>query len=172
MKTPPLPRDMIDAMAGAYERMLERAVENSKTAADKTNALWHDAIDKAHERAVELNEISREEAERIAAYLKRDVEDAAFYLHETGADLKRWLGFEKEVFSDHLLHLFAQAADQTTLALQELARRASAEYQTNDVVAPGVFVCNTCQHEVHIKGAASLPPCPHCMGTKFRRRQD
>jgi hypothetical protein len=161
---------MIDAMAGAYERMLERAMENSKFAADRTNVLFHEAIDKAHERAIELNEISREEADRIAAFLKRDVEDAAFYLHETGDDLKRWLGFEKEVFSDHLLHLFAQAADQTTLALQELAKRAGTHYVTNDIVAPGILVCTTCHHEVHLKSATSLPPCPACMGTHFKRK--
>ncbi len=161
------PHDMVDAIGVAYERMLERAIDNSHKISDRTGHFMHDAVDRAHERAVELNELTKEESERIAEYLKRDVEDAARYLQDTGDDLKTWLGFEREVFSDHLLSLFAQAADQTTLALQALSNKARSNYETDDIVAPGIFVCSECGHRTQIKKAGVLPPCSQCMGTIF-----
>ncbi|OOY35425.1 zinc ribbon-containing protein [Solemya velum gill symbiont] len=163
------PHDMVDAIGVAYERMLERAIENSHKISDRSGHFMHDAVDKAHERAVELNELTKDESERVAEYLKRDVEDAARYLQDTGDDLKHWLGFEREVFSDHILSLFAQAADQTTLALKELSNKARSNYETDDVVAPGIFVCSECGHRTQIKKAGVLPPCSECMGTIFTR---
>ena len=163
------PHDMVDAIGVAYEKMLERAIENSHKVSDRTGHFMHDAVDKAHERAVELNELSKDESARVAEYLKRDVEDAARYLQDTGDDLKNWLGFEREVFSDHMLSLFAQAADQTTLALQALSDKARSNYATDDIVAPGIFVCTECGHRTQIKKAGVLPPCSVCMGTIFTR---
>lgn len=169
MKDLPPPHDVVDAIGNAYERMLERAVDNSKKMSERTGKLMHDAIDKAHDRAVELDELSAEQSKRIASYLKRDVEDAAQYLQETGQDLKNWLGFEREIFNDQMLSLFAQAADQTTLTLQQFAESARGNYETGDIVAPGNFVCNTCGHKFHLKKAGTLPPCPGCMETVFTR---
>ena len=169
MKDLPPPHDMVDAIGNAYERMLERAIENSKKMTERTGNFMHDAVDKAHDRAVELNELSKDESSRVAEYLKRDVVDAARYLQDTGDDLKKWLGFEREVFSDSMLNLFAQAADQTTLALKDFSESARANYETDDIAAPGIFRCDNCGHELHMKKAGTIPPCPECMGTVFTR---
>ena len=82
--TEPRDRDPLDRMVEAYETMLERVGDGMDTAAHRTVPALRHALERARETAVELGELTREEAERIASYLERDVRDAAHYLADTG----------------------------------------------------------------------------------------
>ena len=80
----PQDHDPIDALGEAYEKMFERAAEHFHNAEEKTGPLLHKLIDEAREKAVELRELSKEDADKLSVYLKRDLDDAADYLSETG----------------------------------------------------------------------------------------
>ena len=69
--------DPVDRLVGAYERMLERVNGALKHAEKTTVPTLRHALEQAREKAVELEEITREEAERVADYLERDMHDAA-----------------------------------------------------------------------------------------------
>ena len=45
MKDLPPPHDMVDAIGNAYERMLERAIENTKKISDRTGAFMSEGSD-------------------------------------------------------------------------------------------------------------------------------
>lgn len=167
------PRDLVEAMGEAYELMLERTAEGiahlKKMEKDVEPEVAH-VIAEAKEKAVELGELSREEADRIAEYLDRDLKAAGTWLADTGEEFKDWLGMETALISDRLLDMFIRAADQTSLELQQLRERAAAaEYKTGEIAGIGTLVCSGCGEHLHFKKAGHIPPCPKCNGTRFQR---
>jgi len=167
----PLHHDPLDALGEAYEKMFERAARNLHKAEEKSGDLLHKLIDEAKNKAVELEELSREDAEKLSAYLKRDLSDAANYLSETGRELEDWLGFEATLVESGIFDFLLKAADKTTLALlkmKEDAQQASA-YRTGEITGAGTLVCDQCGENLHFRRAGKIPPCPKCHKTAFHR---
>jgi hypothetical protein len=167
----PLKHDPVDMVGEAYERMLERAMEDFHKAGEKTGPALHGLIDAAKDKAVELEELSREEAEKIAGYLKRDLIDAAEFLTDTGDELRDWMGFESRLIESQILNLFMRAADKTTvelLGLKERAREAST-YHAGEVTGPGTLICDACGSRQQFHKPRRISPCPNCHATDFHR---
>ena len=85
-----------------YNRMLERVKEFITGADAGLSAKLNHAVEAAKEKASELGELSREESEQIADYLKRDIHDAAEYLSDEGTEMGDWLRFDVELVEDRL----------------------------------------------------------------------
>ncbi|HFD79178.1 MAG TPA: hypothetical protein ENK05_02135 [Gammaproteobacteria bacterium] len=164
-------RDPIEALGEAYELMLERAMEGFRKLTGKSGPALHEEIDKARDTAVERGELSQEDADKVAGYLKRDLGHAARYRSETGKELKDWLGFEVDLIENEIFDLFMQAADKTTVELLELKEMAelASTYHTGEIAGPGTLVCENCGEKLHFRKAGRIPPCPKCHGTVFRR---
>ena len=96
----------------AYDRMMERVklrLEELEQAEREALPQLRASIEHAAEKAVELGELTREEARLIGGYLKRDLEDAGQYLTTTGQDLRAWLRFDLELLEDRMLDFFSAA---------------------------------------------------------------
>lgn len=163
--------DPMDRLVKAYETMLQRVHEAAERAEEKTVPWLRETLAQARERAVELGELTREEAERISGYVERDIKEAAHYLTETGREFRDWLRFDAQVIGDRVLEMLGGMAGQTAQALRQLADRAreAATYHTGEVTAPGVLECTACGEHLHFDKTARIPPCPKCKGTRFRR---
>ena len=152
----------------AYNRMMEQV----RVLADHLGYqnLKH-AIQIAKDNAVEVGELTREEAELIGNYLLRDLEDAGHYLADSGGELKDWLRFDLELIEDRLLEMFALAADKTKLEFMQLAERArrAGEYHTGNIISIGTLECTRCGKLLHFHVTSHIPPCPQCHGSIFRR---
>jgi len=71
----------------AYDRMMERVKSTlEQTERDALPPLQR-SIEQAKITAVELGELTRDEAEQIGDWLRRDLQDAGDYLARTGRDL-------------------------------------------------------------------------------------
>ncbi len=160
----------LDRLAGAYERMLQR-VHASLDAREREGRNLRQQLEQAREKAVELGELTREEAERVAGYLERDLKDAAGFIADTGQQLRDWLRLDLERIEHGALDLFAQVADQTSLQLKALADRAqqAQNLHTGEVAGPGTLECVRCGKSLHFDRPGRIPPCPQCHGTEFRR---
>ncbi len=159
----------------AYERMLERARDFASEAREGLEPKLQHGLDAAREKATELGELSREEAEKIGNYLKRDVYDAAKFLaSEKTDDLKDWLRFDVQLVEERLADSFALLVDKTTVELKQLADRARAvgEWHTGEITGPGTLVCKECGEEIHFHKTGHIPPCPKCHATVYRRGHD
>ncbi len=167
------PSDLVEAMGEAYELMLERTsegIDRLRKLEQKAEPQVQQALSDAKDKAVELGELTREEADRVAEYLDRDLKAAGAWLAETGEEFRDWLGMEAALISDRLLDMFAKAADQTSIELQKLRERAaSAEYKTGELAGPGTLICQACGESLHFKKAGHIPPCPKCSATTFKR---
>lgn len=159
-----------DRMIGAYDEMLKRTREGITEAQESIPKLRH-ILESVRDSMVELGELTREEAHKIADYVERDIEDAASYIVETGEDLRNWWRFDLELIEQRILDAFTSVADVTSLELgqwAEQARRASL-YQAGQITGPGTLICDRCGAEIHFVRTGRIPACADCGGLAFKR---
>jgi hypothetical protein len=165
-------KDPVDRLVDAYEAMLQRVHEAADSAESKTVPWLRETLANARERAVELEELTREEADRVSAYVERDLHEAASFIAETGQEFRDWVSFDWRLMQSHMLDMFAGMADQTGAALRQFADQAreASLYRTGEITAPGTFECASCGELLQLKRTGHIPPCPKCQATKFRRK--
>lgn len=161
----------LDHLVTAYERMLERVHAAVERAEHQVPSLKQ-SLEQARDKAVELGELTREEAERIASYMERDLRDAAAFIVDTGQEIQDWWRFDLEQVEQRMLELFASVADQTRLQWQEITEqwRQTAVYSVGEVTGPGALVCSGCGQAVDYVKPERIQPCPRCQGTRFHRQ--
>jgi Zn finger protein HypA/HybF involved in hydrogenase expression len=158
----------------AYERMMERVktlLEEFEQAEQETLPNLQRSIERAAEIAVELGELTREEARLVGNYLKRDLQDAGHHLAETGHDLRAWLRFDLELIEERMLDFLRAAADKTRLemlAFAESVERATHYYQ-GEITGPGTLQCEQCGELLAFHQTSLIPACPRCAAAAFSR---
>lgn len=158
----------------AYHRMVERLHYTLEHMGSGFGPGLKRALDEVRDKAVEAQELTREEADRISEYVRRDLQEAAEYLVHTGGELGGWLRLDLAQFEQQMADLFWQVADRTKLELAQLAEQAevASHYRTGEIAAPGLFECVECGRRIQLTAAGHIPPCPGCRGTHFARRSE
>lgn len=164
-------KDPVDRMVTAYESMLERVHEAAETAEKKTVPWFREALASAREKAVELEELTREEADRVSRYVERDLHEAANFLADSGQEMRDWLSFDWQLMQNRMLDMFAGMADQTSQALKGFADQAreASLYHSGEVTAPGMLKCVACEESLTFDKTGRVPECPKCGATRFQR---
>ncbi len=165
------PRQSEQRAIAAYNRMMERVKAALDEAGHHTLPNLRQGVEKAAHVAEQLGELTRDEAQKIASYLQRDLHDAGEYLAATGNDMRSWLRFDVELIEDRLLDLFSSVADRTRLEWLELERQAriGPTYQSGEITGPGTLQCADCGEDMHFHTTGHIPLCPGCHGTHFVR---
>ena len=160
-----------DKLVHAYNRMMERVRHALEEAESKALPTIRHSIEKSRETAVELEELTQEEADKVAYYLKRDVHDAGKHLAETSHELADWLRFDIDRIEDRLLEIFSRVADRTKIEWVELQQELEKDppYHSGEVTGPGTLYCSACNEALHFHHTARIPPCPKCRSGTFRR---
>ena len=155
----------------AYDTMAERVRAYLEQAGNGIDTVQK-ALSSARDTAVELGELSRDEAERVAMWVRRDLHDAGEYLSRTGHELGDWLHMDLELLEHALLDLIGKAADRTQLDMLKFQEQTlqAGEYHTGEVTGPGTLSCRACGETLHFERPGHIPPCPHCRGTDFERK--
>jgi hypothetical protein len=166
-----MPESAADKLVHAYHRMMERVHGAFEDAESKALPTIRHSVEKARETAVELEELTHDEAVKVAYYLKRDAQDAGRHLSETSHELADWLRFDIDRIEDQLLELFSRVADRTRLEWLELQEELEKDppYRTGEVTGPGSLYCTACNEAVHFHHVARIPECPKCGNSTFRR---
>lgn len=155
----------------AYIRMMERVKDGLEPLEKKAGPHVHQVIETARKTAVELEELTYEEAEQIAKYLKRDLQNAALFLDDTGKALKDWLAFDWMLIEDKIWHAFCIVADKTHLELIKFNQsfQRDVEYHSHEIAAAGTLQCKQCGERVHFHKVSEIPACAKCGNTVFVR---
>lgn len=167
-------RDPVDRLVNAYEKMLEQVDGMLDTAEKTTLPMLHKNIDTARDKMVEMGELTREEGEKIATYLERDMKDAAHFLTETGEEFRHWFKFDVELIEARVMALFAKVADKTRVEMERFTHqmKEASMYHTGEITGPGTLICTKCGKELHFHKTGHIPPCGKCHATEFQRGVD
>ena len=165
--------DPLDTLGATYENMYESVAHSLHEAKDKTLPLLHEWIDEARNKAVELDELTEEDAKKLAEWLKRDFNDITHYLAETESELEDWLGFEVTLIKSSIIQNLLETADKTTLALLRMKANAHlpSSYHTGEMTGPGTLICDECQKNLHFHKPGRIPRFPKVNATRFLRIQ-
>lgn len=155
----------------AYDNMLSHLKELWHDTEEKALPTLKEGLDLAKQKASELGELSREEADKVAGYVKRDLQEAGEFLSETGKEFKDWLKFDLEYAEMRLAEMFASLADTTRIELEKLAERARkvGEWHTGEITTVGILRCKACGELLHFEKTGHIPPCPKCRGSVFKK---
>lgn len=159
----------------AYNNMMMR-VKTAIEEAEEAAPVLTKHIANARETAIELGELTRNESEKIAAWLERDLQDAGKHLVSTGKELGDWLQFDIGLIETRLLDALLLAADHTRLEMQQFEQelKEGPAWNTGEITGPGTLVCSNCGANMRFHATGHIPECPDCGHTIFHRktRQD
>ncbi len=157
-----------DNLIPAYHKMMKRVEETQKVSTTKTLGQH---IEDAKEKALILEELTREEAEHIGEYLHRDLHDAADFIVNTEQALADWMRFDLELIEQSLLDMFSLMVDQTRTELENIAERArlANEWNSGEIIGLGSLCCEICGHTLNFHKPDYIPACPKCGATQFKR---
>ena len=156
----------------AYDDMMMRVKTAYEEAEESTRPALEGFIHKARDTAVELEELTHDEAEKVAYYLKRDLQDAGKHLAETGHELGDWLRFDIDQVEDRLLSILSLVDDRTRLEILKFEHdiEEGPAWNTGEITGPGTLVCETCGTTLRFHATGHIPPCPSCRHTVFHRK--
>ncbi len=155
----------LETMGEAYRELLQNALHKAR----QTGASLYHLISGARREGVG-KKVGETEWKQIEGSVRRDLSHAAEYLHETGQELKDWLGFDVSLIENAFWDAFSDAANQTMVELYKIHLQAEAAgYQTGEWVGLGTLVCDRCGELLQFHKPGRIPPCPRCSGTHFHR---
>jgi len=157
----------------AYDDMMVRVKTAIEEAGESTLPVLRKFIHKARDTTVELEELTREEAEKVSMYLQRDLEDAGKHLAETGHELGDWLRFDVNQVEDRLLEILSRVADHTKLEILQFEHdiEEGPAWHTGEITGPGTLECESCGALMRFHATGEIPACPGCSHTVFHRRK-
>ena len=147
---------------GLYEKLATRTAD----LLEEGKKTFDEALKKAKEELASAGDFSREQADRLGEYVRRDLRQNADKASEA----------VKKAIEPHRLAAGAQSAFSRILTsaaetLTELAERSekSLEYKTGEITSSGTLTCKECEAEMHMTKTTRIPPCPKCHKTVFRK---
>jgi len=114
----PNPSSLIES----YNQMMRRVKDTIDHAEAHAMPTLQKAIEQAQQQAVHLGEVTLDEADEVARYIRHDINDAAEYLMESSHEFSEWLLLDIEIIEQKVLELFLSVADKTRLELQQFAQ--------------------------------------------------
>jgi rubrerythrin len=156
----------------AYDDMMVRVKTAIEEAEEAALPPLKRMVEHARDTAVELEELTVEEAEKIAYYLQRDLEDAGKHLAETGHELGDWLRFDIHLIEERLLDVLSRVADHTQLEIRRFEKELEEgpPYNAGEVTGPGTLVCNSCGETIRFHATGYIPNCPACGHSVYHRK--
>lgn len=156
-----------------YDRMLARVQSRLADLQETSLEALDEAIEQAVQVEYELEEMTREEADLLGDYLRRDLQHLMHFVEETGEGLKEWLQLDIALLEHELSDRLLSVADKTlvdTLELkQKLENHEAGQYISGEVATAGMFQCLNCNHMRCLTKTSHLEPCDACGSHYYER---
>ncbi len=156
-----------------YDRMLERVQGRLKLAQETSLKTLEEEINNAIQFEYELEEMTREEADLLGAYLQRDLAHLMHFVDETGEGLTEWLQLDISLLEHQLADRLLSVADRTRVDTLELNQKLENDdvghYISGEVATAGMFRCLNCSHMRCLTATSHLEPCDACGSHYYER---
>ena len=147
---------------GLYEKLASRTAD----LLEEGKKTFDEALKRAKEELASAGDFSREQADRLGEYVRRDLRENADKAREA---VKK--AVEPQRVAAGVQSAFSRILTSAAETLTELAQRSekSLEYRTGEITSPGTLTCKSCDAEMHMTKTTRIPPCPKCHKTIFRK---
>ena len=147
---------------GLYEKLASRTAD----LLEEGKKTFEEALRKAKEELSAAGDFSREQADKLGEYVRRDLKENADKAKE--AVIK---AVEPQRLAAGVQSAFTRILTSTAETLTELAEKSekSLEFKTGEITSPGTLTCKDCDAEMHMTKTTRIPPCPKCHKTIFRK---
>ena len=147
---------------GLYEKLASRTAD----LLEEGKKTFDEALKKAKEELSTAGDFSREQADKLGEYVRRDLKENADKAKEA---VKK--AVEPQRVAAGVQSAFTRILTTAAETLTELAERSekSLEFKTGEITSPGTLTCKECDAEMHMKKTTRIPPCPKCHKTVFRK---
>jgi hypothetical protein len=147
---------------GLYEKLATRTAD----LLEEGKKTFEDALKKAKEELSSAGDFSREQADKLGEYVRRDLKENADKARDA---------VKKAIVPQRLAagvqSAFSRILTGAAETLTELAERSEKvlEYKTGEITSPGTLTCKDCDAEMRMTKTSRIPPCPKCHKTVFRK---
>lgn len=164
--------DQREKILKVYDQVMDHIYDALHSADAALRPTIEELVENATEIAHKAKDLSKEDAQELSRYLKRDINHALHSMHKNGQELKDWISFDLELIEDRFIDIISKAADSTWLDLRnfEQSTHARTLYKTGEITSPGHLYCIKCNQTMQFKKSAHIPPCPKCHATEFSRQ--
>jgi len=166
-------KEKTDSLAEGYNIILDKTRESlEELKSGKTTAVLHDAMEIAKQKTVEMGDLTIDEVEKIAEFVRRDVHDAAHFIKTEEREFTDWLRLDLLLLKKKILDNFEFLVDQMRSEILHTSKnvKRSLTWHTGEITGIGTLECNHCHELIHFHKAGHIPPCPKCQKTNFSRR--
>lgn len=158
-----------EKLEASYEKFAEKTKKFLEESRETTSESLNQAMDRVRQDLEKAGDITREEGEKIKAFLQRDLE-------QTSKDMKQ-LGTSTV---DHLrpgsvrtgfYNLMSYVGTHSSELFDKLAEKAEKQVtvKTGEICSKTKLKCKECETEISIHDSSKVPPCPKCHKTEFKR---
>ena len=155
----------------AYDRMLQRAEQALASTTERSEATLEHALDTARKRAIELGELTQDEADRIHGFVTRDLYDVGQHQATEEREVADWLRLGVLLVEKDVLNRFTRLAETAKVEFKHLQKAGNKldEWHTGEVTTIGSLRCQRCGEVLRFDRTESIPACPKCQATVFER---
>jgi Zn finger protein HypA/HybF involved in hydrogenase expression len=145
-----------------YEKLASRTAD----LLEEGKKTFDEALKKAKEELSAAGDFSREQADKLGEYVRRDLKENAGKAKD--AVVK---AVEPQRVAAGVQSAFTRILTSAAETLTELAEKSekSLEFKTGEITSPGTLTCKECEAEMHMTKTTRIPPCPKCHKTIFRK---
>lgn len=160
-----------EKLVDAFDHMVEHVRDAIDEAEEALAPTVDEMVHNAQVLAREVYALTQEEAESLAASLKRDMHKANETLNRQGKELSDWFSFDLTMVEDKFIEMISRAADKTWLDFRrfEAESRQASLYQSGEVCSAGTLCCNRCGNNIQLSRSEQIPHCPVCGHARFYR---
>lgn len=128
-----------------------------------------EALRKAGEDLSSVGTFTREQSEKVAGFVKKDIQHAIDNAGKAKDNLKEAVDPKRVAVGAQ--SLFSRILSTTAETLNEWAQKSERqlEFKTGEITSPGTLTCRNCEEQLHMKKTTRIPPCPKCHKTIFRK---
>lgn len=152
-----------------YDRLADRFRIAFEAGADRGREAMEVAAEKARGQLTAAGALTKVQGERLKKLLLRDLDRTAAELRAAGTSAARHL--DPARLEAGALSSIAIVLESAAESLYDFAQSAdeALPYRTGEVTSAGRLTCDKCHTALHFRSTGTVPPCPTCSSTSFRK---
>ena len=150
---------------GLYEKIISRTEELLGSGRKNLD----EALKRAGDDLSSAGNFTREQAEKVSTFIKRDMQHAVENAGKGKESVKE--AVDPKRLAVGAQSIFSKILSNTADTLSGWAKKSedNLEFKTGEITSPGALTCKGCGEVIHMKKTAKIPPCPKCHKTLYRK---